>query len=62
MPEGIGSALLPGSVVYITGFGSLNEIYIRKLEDYNDDLQTFLNMVKAFCLSGKFIYLIINNK
>lgn len=57
MPENIGSALLPRSVVYMTGFSSLNEIYIRKLEDYNDEFDTLLNMVNAFCLSGKLIYI-----
>lgn len=55
MPEHIGNALLPRSIVYMTSFASLNEIYIRKLEDYNDEFETFLNMVNAFCLSGKYI-------
>lgn len=62
MPEHIKSALLPRSIVYMTGFSSLNEIYIRKLEDYNDEFDTFLNMVNAFCLSGKLIYLITDKK
>lgn len=52
--------MLPGSVVYMTGFVDLNEIYIRKLEDYNDEYHTFLDKVNEFCQSGKYQYQIID--
>jgi len=52
MSEHVESSLLPGSAVYITGFVSLDEIYIRKLEDHNDDFDNLLEMVNKFCSSG----------
>jgi len=42
----------PGSVVYMTAFVGLNEMYVRKLEDYNDEYHQFLDKVHDFCLSG----------
>lgn len=42
----------PGSVVYMTAFVGLNEMYVRKLEDYNDEYHQFLDKVNDFCLSG----------
>lgn len=56
MSEHVESSLLPGSAVYITAFVSLDEIYIRKLEDHNDDFDNFLEMVNKFCSSGKYKY------
>lgn len=42
----------------MTSFDSLEELYIRKLEDYNDEFHVFLDKVNEFCLSGKYT----NNK
>lgn len=47
------TSLHPGTIVYMTAFINVNEIYIRKLEDYNDKYHDFLEKVNAFCLSGK---------
>jgi len=58
MSEHIESSLKPGSAVYMTGFVSLDEIYIRKLEDHNDTFDDFLDMVNKFCSSGKYNFLI----
>lgn len=46
------SSLSPGSIVYMTGFVDFNEIYIRKIEDYNDEFEHFLDKINSFCLSG----------
>lgn len=48
----IETSLVPGSVVYMTGFIDLNEIYIRKIGDHNDEFEAFLEMVNSFCQSG----------
>lgn len=48
--------MLPGNLVYMTGFVDFDEVYIRKLEDYNDNYHTFLDKVNAFCLSGNYKY------
>lgn len=48
-----GASLQPGSVVYMTAFVDLNELYIRKVEDYNDEYHNFLDKVNKFCLSGR---------
>lgn len=48
-----GTFLQPGSVVYMTAFVNLNEMYIRKIEDNNDEFNNFLDKVNEFCLSGK---------
>lgn len=44
--------LPPGSAVYMTSFVDLNEIYIRKIEDHNDEFENFLDKINSFCLSG----------
>lgn len=49
------NSMLPGSIVYMTGFVDLNEMYVRKLEDHNDEFDQFLDTVNGFCLSG-YIY------
>lgn len=46
----------PGSVVYLTAFVNMDEMYIRKIEDYNDEFQNILDKVNEFCLSGKYKY------
>lgn len=56
MPECIENSLLPGSAVYMTGFVGLNEIYVRKLEDHNDEFEKFLEVVNEHCSSGKLKY------
>lgn len=48
----IETSLMPGSAVYMTGFVDLTEIYVRKLEDHNDEFETLLEMVNTFCQSG----------
>jgi len=53
MPEQIEYLLPSGSIVYMTGVVDLKEIYIRKLEDHDDDHEHFLDMVNEFCASGK---------
>lgn len=53
MAEHNKNSLLPGCKVYMTGFCSLEEIYVRKLEDHNDEFEKFLDRVNDFCLSGK---------
>lgn len=53
MSEHPKNTLLPGSVVYMSGFVSINEMYVRKVEDHNDEFDEFLDMVNEFCLSGK---------
>lgn len=50
------SSLEPGNMVYMTAFVNLNEMYIRKLEDYNDDFNNFLDKVDQYCSSGKYNY------
>lgn len=52
MIEHVEISLLPGSVVYITSFVDLNEIYIRKIEDYNHEYEIFLEKINSFCLSS----------
>lgn len=54
MPEQLECFLPSGSIVYMTGVVDLKEIYIRKLEDHDDDHEQFLDMVNEFCSSGKF--------
>lgn len=46
----------PGDIVYMTAFVDLKEIYIRKVEDYNDEFDNFLEKVNEFYSSGKCIY------
>jgi len=53
MPEQLECFLSSGSIVYMTGVVDLKEIYIRRLEDHDDDHENFLDMVNEFCLSGK---------
>ena len=48
------TTLKPGSVVYLTAFVNMDEMYIRKLEDYNDEFHNLLDKVNEFCLSGKY--------
>lgn len=43
----------PGSVVYLTAFINMNEMYIRKLEDYDDEFHNLLEKVNEFCSAGK---------
>jgi len=43
----------PGSVVYLTAFINMNEMYIRKLEDYDDEFHNLLEKVNEFCSTGK---------
>lgn len=63
MTEHIQSSLLPGCTIYMTSFGSLNEIYIRKLEDHTAEFDTFLDTVNNYCSSGiVFIYILIEVK
>lgn len=50
----------PGSIVYLTAFIDLNEMYIRKLEDYDDEFHNLLEKVNEFCSTGKYNYKIIN--
>jgi hypothetical protein len=45
----------------MTAFVDLNEMYIRKLEDYNDDYHNFLDEVDKYCLLGKHNYWITKN-
>ncbi|KAL4112570.1 hypothetical protein QTP88_016325 [Uroleucon formosanum] len=52
MPEQLQCPLPSGSIVYMTGVVDLKEIYIRKLEDHDDDHEKFLDMVNEFCLSA----------
>ncbi|XP_060870995.1 uncharacterized protein LOC132945306 isoform X4 [Metopolophium dirhodum] len=52
MPEQLKCSLPSGSIVYMTGVVDLKEIYIRKLEDHDDDHEKFLDMVNEFCLSA----------
>ncbi|XP_015365660.1 PREDICTED: uncharacterized protein LOC107162970 [Diuraphis noxia] len=47
------TTLKPGSVVYLTAFVNMDEMYIRKIEDYNDEFQNLLDKVNEFCLSAK---------
>lgn len=56
MSESVGNSLLPGTIVYLTGFVSLDEIYIRKLEDHNDEFDNFLDMVNKYCSLGTYNY------
>lgn len=49
-----GMSIQPGSVVYMTAFVDLNEMYVRKLEDYNEEYHNLLDKVNEFCLSGKY--------
>lgn len=53
------TSLLPGCAVYMCGYESLNVIYVRKLEDHNDEFDALLDAVHNFCLSGtyRFYYL-----
>lgn len=44
----------------MTGFMDLNEIYIRKLEDHNDEFEALLETVNTFCQSGIHVLLIVN--
>lgn len=53
LPEYNGVSIQPGTVVYMTACVDLNEIYIRKLEDYNDEYHNFVEKVNEFCLSSK---------
>lgn len=46
------NAILPGSIVYMTGFVGLNEIYVRRVEDYNEKFEQLLNIVNEHCSSG----------
>lgn len=54
MAENVESLLLPtsGSLVFMTGFVSLNEIYIKHSEDYDDEFDKFIETVHNFCSSG----------
>jgi len=54
MPKPSQCSLPSGSIVYMTGVVDLKEIYIRKLEDHDDDHEKFLDMVNEFCSSGKY--------
>lgn len=47
-------SLQPGDVVYMTAFVDLNEMYVRKLENHNDEFDKFLDMVNEFCSSGEY--------
>lgn len=40
----------------MTAFVDLNEMYIKKLEDYNDNYHNFLDKVAEYCSSGKYDY------
>lgn len=62
MPEQIEYLLPSGSIVYMTGVVDLKEIYIRKLEDHDDDHEQFLDMVNEFCASGKYKLNVLNLK
>jgi hypothetical protein len=53
MSENIENLPSSGSLVFMTGFVSLNEIYIRRSEDYNDEFDKFINTVNNLCSSGK---------
>lgn len=57
MPENIENLLLPcsGGLVFMTGFVSLNEIYIRRSEDYNEEFDKFIDTVNSLCSSGKLL-------
>lgn len=48
----------PGSVVYLTAFVSMDEMYIRKWEDYNDEFHNLLDKINEFCSSGKYEFTI----
>ncbi|XP_050056969.1 uncharacterized protein LOC114132611 isoform X5 [Aphis gossypii] len=52
MPEQIEYSLPSGSLVYMTGVVDLKEIYIRKLEDHDDNHEHFLDMINEFCASA----------
>lgn len=43
----------------MTAFVDLNEIYVRKIEDCNDEYHQLLDEVNNFCLSGKIFVSII---
>lgn len=43
----------------MTGFIDLNEIYIRKVEDHNDEFEAMLEMVNSFCQSGIHVLLTV---
>ncbi|XP_022162071.1 uncharacterized protein LOC111027893 isoform X3 [Myzus persicae] len=45
--------LKPGSVVYLTAFVSMDEMYIRKWEDYNDEFHNLLDKINEFCSSAE---------
>lgn len=53
MANQIVNSLLPGCTVYMTGFCCLEEMFVRKLEDHNNEFEHFLDQVKDFCSSGK---------
>lgn len=62
MPEQIEYSLPSGSLVYMTGVVDLKEIYIRKLEDHDDNHEHFLDMINEFCASGKYKLNLLNLK
>ncbi|XP_026816248.1 uncharacterized protein LOC113555865 isoform X3 [Rhopalosiphum maidis] len=45
--------LKPGTMVYLTAFNNMDEMYIRKLEDYDDEFHNLLEKVNEFCSSAK---------
>uniref|UniRef100_A0A2H8TG30 Tudor domain-containing protein 1 n=1 Tax=Melanaphis sacchari TaxID=742174 RepID=A0A2H8TG30_9HEMI len=51
--ERVVPVLQPGSIVYLTAFISMDEMYIRKLDDYDDEFHNLLEKVNEFCLSAK---------
>ncbi|XP_022162076.1 uncharacterized protein LOC111027893 isoform X7 [Myzus persicae] len=53
MSEQLECFLPSGSIVYMTGVVDLKEIYIRKLEDHDDNHEQFLDMVNEFCSSAE---------
>lgn len=50
------SSLQPGTTVYMTAFIDFDEIYIRKIDDYDDQFEEFIYQVNVHCLTGNYMH------
>lgn len=49
-----------GDIVYITAYVDLYNIFVRKVDDNNDEFEKLFERVNTFCSLGEFFVLRIN--